>query len=250
MKQGLLTSVVDPTAEIASAADQFGDEFTPMIFMTGDAHRTPPFQWTTRPHWAGFFVEAVESNAICCHVEMFAEDAKRAVLPDILVRVQQNGKVFDTEPEVFRTLKDILEAIPEATSPLGFHQPLPQATIRFFANAMWRVRDMGYLRLEATAMMGIWDQVRSQTGMPRPDPVPAASVPTLLNLLRQYNLAAMQLRTGIHNVIGATIQRRIVQYPDHIHLITCGDAHIIDNPLYNYIQPPVGTFGIADQNQR
>ncbi len=250
MKQGLLTSVADPTEEIAGAADQFGDEYTPMVYMTGDAHRTPPFQWTTRPQWAGLFAEAVDSNLVCCHVEMFEDDATRAVLPDILMRVHKNGKVFATEPEVFRTLQQIMEAIPDVLMGLSSNERQSQATIRFFANAMWRVRDMGYMRDEAAAMMAIWDQVRSRTGMPRPDPVPVNATPTLQNLLRDYNRTAMRLRTGIHPVIGAMIQRRIVQYPDHIHLITCGDAHIINNPLYNYIQPPLGTFGIADQNQR
>jgi hypothetical protein len=250
VKQGLLTSVVDPTVEIATAADLFGDEYTPMIYMTGDAHRTPPFQWTTRPQWAGLFTQAVDSNVVCCHVETFEDEVRRTVLPDILRRVHQNGKVFATEPEVFRTLLQIMRAIMEVLPELAFNQPQSQATIRYLANAMWRVRDMGYMRGEADAMMAIWDQVRSRTGVPKPDPVPVAATPTLLNLLRNYNQDAMQLRTGIHPVIGAMIQRRIVQYPDHIHLITCGDAHIIDNPLYNYIQPPAGTFGIADQNQR
>ena len=68
------------------------------------------------------------------------------------------------------------------------------------------------------------------------------------DFLKHYQEAAMELRTGIHPVIGAGIQRKIEKYDDHVHLISVGDAHVKVNPLYRYIQPPVGTFGVADEN--
>jgi hypothetical protein len=33
-----------PTKELSTAAEQFPDEFTPMVYMSGDGHRKPPFQ--------------------------------------------------------------------------------------------------------------------------------------------------------------------------------------------------------------
>jgi hypothetical protein len=47
--------------------------------------------------------------------------------------------------------------------------------------------------------------------------------------------------------MGANIQENINKLSGDIHLITCGNVHIIDNPLYNYIEPPIGTFGVVDE---
>jgi hypothetical protein len=81
------------------------------------------------------------------------------------------------------------------------------------------------------------------------DDLVASNISALKILLRQYYRDAMSLRTDINNMIGANIQAKIDDYPDHLHLITCGDAHITVNPLYAFITPPAGCFGVVDENQ-
>lgn len=244
IKQGLLTSGDDPTREMATAADQFPDEYTPLVFMTGDGHRSPPFGWTTRGVWPGFFRDIVETNKICCHVETYSDAVTVNSVPANLAAVFRNGKVFGWEPDVYKTIQNVLEDIMDMLPELHMGQAQSKSSIRNITSAMWRVHDMGYLRVEGAQAMQFWDTARAHAT----DPVPVVSLAGFLNFLTNYNRTAMQLRTGINNVIGANIQKKINQYPDHMHLITCGDAHIIHNPLQRYITPATGTFGVVDQN--
>jgi hypothetical protein len=244
IKPGLLTSGEDPTGEMVTASGQFADDYVPMVFMTGDAHRTPPFQWTTRGAWNHFFDDVIQANKICCHVELYADQVTVNAVPANLSAVFHNGKVFGWEPEVYKIIQGILESIIEILPQVHLGVAQSKATIRSLTSEMWRVHGHGYLQPEGVNAMNFWDLARTSPV----DPVPVASLPGFLAFLSGHNNTAMGLRTGIHNVVGATIQKKINQYPDHMHLITCGDAHILHNPLYRFIEPPVGTFGIADEN--
>lgn len=246
VQQGLLTTVLDPTGELSDVTDRFfPDEYVPMVFMTGDGHRHPPFRWTERGIWPGIFGEVVHDNKLCCHVETYADAVRVDSVPAGLAPVFHNGKVFGWEPEVFKVIEKILEAIPSVM--FGFRDKEPQALsdVHYLTKEMWVVHGHGYLRAEGLRAMQFWDRVRRTRG----DMVGADSLPGFAAFLNDYSRSAMALRTGANDVMGAIIQRKIDQYPDHMHLITCGDAHITENPLYRYIRPPVGCFGIADRNK-
>jgi hypothetical protein len=83
------------------------------------------------------------------------------------------------------------------------------------------------------------------------DPVPMHKLGDYDTFLGKFaGTRAMQLRTEIHAIVGATIQANIDRYADHVHLITCGDAHITcEDPLFLHIKPPIGTFGVVDENR-
>ena len=68
-------------------------------------------------------------------------------------------------------------------------------------------------------------------------------------VLQKYYDKVYTLRVDprVQSAIGDKIQKNINKYQDHVHLITCGSEHISKNPLYNYINAPVGCFGIADE---
>jgi hypothetical protein len=240
---GVLTSGTDPGVELAAAADQFGDEYTPMLFMTGDGHAHPSFGWTMRGHWPAFFREVVAINKVCCHVEQFANTVTAAAVPAVLADVYRNGKVFGWEPEVFKTIQRVLEAVNEMLADVLTGIAPNRGDINYLTKDMWAVHGQGQLRAEGVQAMQYWDIARAQNS----DPVPLSALPNFGTFLRNYQRAAMQLRTGIHPVIARHLQGLIDRYPDHMHLISCGDAHLIYNALHGYLTPPPGTFGVADQ---
>ncbi len=81
------------------------------------------------------------------------------------------------------------------------------------------------------------------------DEFPVSSLGEYLIFLKDYQKAAIRLRCIANNDIGFNIQKKIDEFPDHMHFVSCGDAHIINNPLYQYVRPPIGTFGIADEKK-
>lgn len=242
LKDGLLTSGGDPTANLSFAAGTFPSEYVPMVFMTGDGHRTPPFKWTTRGVWKDFFSEVVKDNKLCCHIETYADKVKLSSVPAELSDVFHNKKVFGWEPEVYKIIQNVMEMILEIVSKMP--KTVALRDIHDLSKQMWRVHDHGYLKSEGKLGMTFWE-IAKQTGK---DQVPLNLMPGYMGFLLEYNTRAMELRTGINDVIGANIQKIINLYPDHMHLITCGDAHIFHNPLHRFIEPPVGTFGIVDSN--
>jgi hypothetical protein len=246
VKPNLLTSGIDPTKELSMAAEQFPDEFTPMVYMSGDGHRKPPFQWSTRGVWPGFFKQFIDMNKICCHVETFSDEVQATSVPKLFEPVFHNHKVFGWEPEVFKLTIKIIPLIWEMRSEIAQGEGLAKSKIDDIAKEMGRVRNLGYLLAEGTEATRQRDQFYAMKNI---DPIPTKALPLFSHFLSEYNRAAMQLRTVANDEIGSNIQRIIKQFPDHLHMITCGDAHILENPLYLYIQPPLGCFGVADEDQ-
>ncbi len=175
-----------------------------------------------------------------------ADAVKITAVPPALAKVFQNGKVFGWEPEVYKVIAEVLEALLEMIVSLKQGRPQRLSDIRSLTRDMYRVHHHGFLRPEGQLAMQFWDIARSTNK----DPVAGSQMLGFLDFLVHYQEAAMDLRTGIHPVIAANIQRKIDQYRDHVHLISVGDAHVKVNPLYRYIKPPVGTFGVADQNSQ
>lgn len=245
VKPGLLTSGIDPTKELSLVAELFPDEFTPMVYMTGDGHRKPPFLWATQGIWPEYFKEFMDINKLCCHVETFSDEVLLTSVPKLFAPVFQNQKVFGFEPDVFRTIKDILNFNWEMRSSISMGEDQSKSKIHYITKEMWRVHNLGYLKPQGLEAMRQWDKFRVISF----DPIPAKGLPLFSDFLSSYNEAAMGLRTVVNDEIGANIMKKIKQFPDHVHLITCGDAHIFENPLYQYIQPPLGCFGIADEKQ-
>jgi hypothetical protein len=252
VEKGVLTTSVDPTRDLEYAGEQFPDEYVPTVFMTGDGHREPPFAWTARHPWDDFFRNLVKENLICCHVEKFADAVTQDCVPVAFAPVYRNGKVFGWEPDVFKRIRDIIQRIWTLRSQLQMNGSLSKSDIAGITGRMVVVGREGYLDGEAAIAEHLGQRARTSQS----DPVPSREVPELDDLFKIYNQNAMALRTKVHNVVGKTIQRRMDAYPGHFHLITCGDAHMINTtdgglvypPLYTFVNPPTGTFGIADEH--
>ncbi|MBK5417404.1 hypothetical protein [Pseudomonas sp. TH31] len=61
-----------------------------------------------------------------------------------------------------------------------------------------------------------------------------------------YRRAAMDARITGNPNIGRKNQGAIDRFPDSSHLIACGDAHILHNPLQNFVHLPENVAGIVD----
>lgn len=254
VKPKLLTSGLDPAPELSLASVLFPDEYAPMLFMTGDGHRNPPFECTNRGVWAGFFDQVVAHNKVCCHVEVYADAVTAEAVPRHLQPVFTNRKVFGWEPECFKDIEIILECV-NALRPLAHddQEVMPISWIRTLVDhldAFRRSPDAGsHLQNEKINARHYLDKALKNVQVRNAVNVVASSrMGGFAVLLGICNTTAMQLRTVLNDAMGRNIQAVVDRYPDHMHLITCGDAHVTTNPLYAYIEPPLGVFGIADED--
>jgi hypothetical protein len=245
VKPGLLTSGIYPINELATAKANFPPSAEPTVYMTGDAHRNPPLQWATKDTWPVYFDQFIGKKKVCCHVETFSDEVKPTSVSRLFEPVYNNHKVFGFEPNVFKITKEIINSIWVMRDDILHGKPQSKSKIDSLISKMSRVHDMKLLWDEGKEAMRHWDKIRK---VPI-NPVPVAQLTDFSNFLSEYNAAAMALRTELNDEMGVNIQKIINEYPDHLHMITCGDAHIIDNPLYRYIEPPPGCYGIADQNK-
>jgi hypothetical protein len=242
IKKNLLCSGLDPGSELGRVGDHLGSDYTPTLFMTGDGHREPPFSWTARGVWPDFFREMARINNICCHVEKFSHAVTKDDIPITLRPVFNNGKVFGWEPDFYIELHQVMEICLKTMSA----ETVSLDVMGKIANSLNRLANTVPLKPEAATATDYY-----LTGMSlATDPVPMAKLPKYEMFLGKLaGTRAMALRTEIHDIVGATIQRNIDRYPDHLHLITCGDAHMTcKDALYLHIKPPVGTFGVADES--
>jgi len=255
VKKKLLTSGLDPGAELALASELFPDEYAPAVFMTGDGHRNPPFEWTNRGVWTGFFDGIVADNKLCCHVEEYADAVSADAVPRHLQQVFMNRKVFGWEPECFKAVEQILKSV-NSLLPFAMDKGETMAMSDIEAlvkhlDAFRNSPDAGRHLVDELTMARQFLLLKAVKNVQVKSGAPVVAAARMLGfdaLLQQCKDISMQLRTVMNDAIGRNIKAVIDRYPDHMHLITCGDAHVTTNPLYGYIEPPIGTFGIADED--
>ncbi len=216
----------------------------PKFFMSGDGHRNPPFQWVSHcPALKIRLQEQLLAHTLWVHVEQQPGEVTESSLPSSLALAFPNGRVFGWELSLYQKLnkvmQDCLQMAPEAihqNEAVGLTGEMleVQAIVSQFANP--------------ANMTGLLPQIERfhdhyVTNAGGRD---ATTDAAYSQFLMQYNNAAMQLRTDANPEIGRNIQSKIDQNPGSIHLITCGDAHLTVNPLYNYVQLPPGTRGVVD----
>lgn len=237
----ILSSGNDPAEDLDGA--NWPEDYAPSLFMSGDAHRTPPFQWTTRGVWPKFFDSLVVADKLCCHVELYADAVKRDSVPDELGPVFTNGKVFGWESDIWKDIERVLDLCIKLISDLDGLFTIPKKTINDMVTDMMSIGNRGYLQHE-----GQTSQAYSKMMKIMDDPVPAIELFGLKKFLQDYQREGIRLRSSAsyHGEVARRIQQNIDRFSDHFHLITAGGAHLINNPLYGYILPPTGTFGVAD----
>ena len=220
------------------------------FYLSGDGHRTPPFQWAVRPAVLLHFQTLMAAGNLCLHVEQLQEDVSSDSLPPLFARLIQQKMVFGWELSMFKDLlpvmnlcMDLMGQLPNPS--LNEVVALHREMIRIDGLG-WKVGNPPWMHA-AVAQSDIfktyWSGVASKT-TPRNN----ATQDNYLTFLAQYNNNAMGLRTDANNFIAVNINRVIAAHPNATHLITVGNAHITTNPVQQYIN--LGTeVGLVDPSQ-
>lgn len=233
-----------------------GDPF-PRFFMSGDGHREPPFQWTGAcENLKGLFVTLASQKALCVHTEQFPENVGPKSVPLWLGDLFGQGRIFGWELSIYKHLLPVIHQCQE----LMWGDSLDPAKVT--DDVVWLDREI--LRINSLlwqigkpAGLGMalhhsyqfrrYFQDVSLRGQKR-DPTTETNY---RGFVRDYRNAALDLRTTVNPYIGKNIQSVINQYPDCTHLITCGNAHITDSPLFQYVTTTPGSAnGVVDASAR
>jgi len=228
----------------------------PRFFMTGDGHRSPPFLWTAvcsdlKLHFQNLML----SGMLCVHVEQHPEDVGEASVPGFLMLLANAGRIFGWELAIYKDLLPIMtQCMDLAGSSLVPSQVvddvvrLDKAIIRMNA-LLWQIGNPLALQgapARSLAFRQYYEGV-AHKGQAR---IPATEMQFGQFLLGYHN-TAMGLRTDVNPYIGLNIQKIVNQYPNCTHLIACGDAHITQNNLSQYVTTtPPGAAGVVDGSNR
>ena len=71
----------------------------PRVFLTGDGHRHPPFQWICQH--SVYFIRLCEKNKLILHVEELSEKISSDSVPPMLNRLVNEKRVFSFELKEF-----------------------------------------------------------------------------------------------------------------------------------------------------
>jgi hypothetical protein len=228
----------------------------PRFFMTGDGHRSPPFRWIAacdglKVH----FMTLMSQNMLCVHVEQHPDDVSEESVPPLLYPVVNPRRVFGWELAIYKDLLPIMtQCMQLASSSLRPADvtddvvALDREIIRVNA-LLWQIGNPLALQTapaQSLAFRRYYEGVVRNGQQRQP-----ATETQYGQFVLGYQNAAMGLRTAVNSYIGHNIQLIINQYPQCTHLITCGDAHITQNPLAQYVTTlPAGAMGVVDGSNR
>ena len=256
---GTLRSLTD--GDVAAYLDQ--PQQVPRFFLTGDAHRDPPFEWTRScPRLALHFLNLVQAGTLCAHVEQYPEDVTSTSLPTNLRYIHEVGKVFGWELGIFRLLQPSMEFVISITADyqeraLGKSQMDSKKAVRDIdrfiklfdpANAcLAEIGNPNCLR-DVKTHLTVFRSYFNWVGWPG-TPVNLATEYNFFKLLQNFGRDTMTLRTTANPYMAQNIWQNIQKYPNDTHIITCGNNHILDNPIQHYLPLPNGAIGIIDAAQ-
>jgi hypothetical protein len=238
-------------------------QLVPRFFLTGDGHRDPPFEWTKScPRLALHFFNLVQSGRLCAHVEQYPEDVKSTSLPTNLRYIFEVGKVFGWELRIFGLLQPSMEFVTSITA--DYQEKAREASsmdskkavqdidkfVTLFDPANANLAEVGNpdcLRNIKT-QLSIFRSYFKCVGWPGKS-LNLATEYKFYELLKNFGRDTMSLRTTANPFMAQNIWQNIQKYPHDTHIITCGNNHILDNPLQNYLPLPNGAVGIIDAAQ-
>ncbi len=233
-----------------------GDTPLPQFVMSGDGHRHPPFAWTTvcsavKQHVMNLIV----NERLCVHVEQHPEDVTVDSVEPFLAHLFQQRRIFGWELAIYRPLQSVMEqcmTLMSGTLFAGDSKVVNEVValdrdILRTHDLLWQIGNPPTLR--SAMQQSLEFRQYFQEASKKPAMRNVATEDRFRRFLQGYINAAMQLRTDANPFIGANIQCIIERYPTSTHLITCGNAHIITNPLYRYIAIPPNASGVIDASQ-
>lgn len=235
------------------------------VIVTADDHSGKPFMWAKGNNWLPLLRTRIGESRLDLHLETFQGDESKVALEGILDQVPLSHR-FGWELEVFRPL---LEAYKIAGSAM-LRQPTTytEEEKRKIESNLRKVAMEGLLQKE-------WGDIHRAVYAPRVSNAFEEGVRQkgfIGGLQAAYNAVkgvpfhgalqtyikaekALDSRTlqGVHQRMASKIQRIINLHKSHLHLVSAGDAHLKHpsrRQLYEFITPPVGTYGIVDSQTK
>lgn len=224
---------------------------TTRVFLTGDGHRHPPFEWAVScPDLKLHFQQLMGENKLCAHVEQYPDQVDDSSVPHLLQPLVVMKRVFGWELAFYRQLEEVMKLCMELASRLHEGPVAVLSDVVAMDGGILRIRDLswevGGPQFLKDAVGTSWNFRQQYEGAAKKPPTGAAPEMLYRTFLLGYYNNAMALRTGVNRYIGQNITRVLRQYSDSTHIITCGDAHITQDPLHMYIELPAGADGVID----
>ncbi|HUB15815.1 MAG TPA: hypothetical protein VMB34_27965 [Acetobacteraceae bacterium] len=216
----------------------------PKVFLTGDGHRTPAFAWTGAcPSVTDFFRQALAADRLYAYVEVRPSAVAANLVPGFLAALHGQGRVIGWELSLFEQLQPSMDkSLEVATLEIDLKRldgigPV----LREFAALIDAVPEI--LQSNRTMDITTFDHVAAimeclTTYQRRRAEFTVEVAKKLTNAAKNYFNACMGLRcsASYHQAVGDAIQRNMLQAPNSIHLIACGDNHLTCNgPLQQFI---------------
>jgi hypothetical protein len=229
----------------------------PRFFMTGDGHRHPPFLWTAAcPALKVHLQNLMLNKQLCVHVEQQPDEVSERSVPDFLMLLVSQRRVFGWELAIY---KDLLPVMQECMRLAGGPSMAPSDIVNDVVHLdkdmirlnalLWQIGNPPALQNIPAQSLRFRDYYEGVAHKGRAR-VPATELQYQQFLMSYYN-AAMGLRTDVNSYIGRNIQTVISQFPNCTHLISCGDAHITHNNLSQFVTTtPPGAQGVVDDSNR
>jgi len=210
-------------------------------YLSGDGHRTPPFAWAVRPAVRAHFLNLMATGNLCLHVEQHQEDVTDQSIPAQFDPVFVQHKVFGWELSMFKHLLPVMTLImdvmgqlpdPALSDVVALHRDM----VRMDALA-WSVGNPPWIHnalAQSDVFLAYW-KLRLHENHAQRIPPNAATELNYMTFLNQYNNACMALRCDANNFIAVNIMNAMARFPNDTHLITVGNAHLVTNPVQQYI---------------
>lgn len=228
----------------------------PRFFITGDGHRNPPFRWVAAcPSLKLHIQNLMLQDLLCVHVEQNPEDVTEKSVPDFFLPLANPRRIFGWELSIYKDLMPVMTQCMDLAASSLVPSAVVADVVRLdkdivrLKGLLWQIGNPVVLQNvpgQSLTFRQYYEGV-AHKGQAR---VPATEQQYGQFVLNLYN-ALMGLRTDVNPYIGLNIQKIINQYPNHTHLITCGDAHITQNNLSQYVTTtPMGAAGVVDPSNR
>ena len=252
------------------------------FYLSGDAHRHPPFGWATTAGVAEYFDGRLAQGALCFHVEQLQRDVSARSIPQRFNAALAQNRVFGWELPFYGTLNVLMEEILEV---LGHDPILPETILRLdreigrVQGLSWNVDRPEFFRRAAAESMTYRNLLTPPLIDGRTQRQPnlcTVSFPPVTDralrfaidvtprghttwlkpsdqirykkFLKDYFNDLMDLRCKVNHLIGNSISQSIGRHPNATHLIAIGGRHISENPVQAFIR--IGnSIGLVDGAQ-
>ena len=223
-------------------------------FISGDGHRTPPFAWAVRPAVRPYFQELMAAGNLCLHVEQHQEDVTDQSIPALFDPVFVQQQVFGWELDMFKHLLPVMNLTMEIMGSLPNPDLADVVTLHRHMIRMndlaWKVGNPPWIfaaLAQSDVFLAYWKR-RLDINPGNRIPAVGATEDAYLNFLNQYNNSCMALRCDANNFIAVNLMNAMARFPNATHLITVGNAHLVTNPVQQYINIGLNA-GLIDPSQ-